>query len=167
MIDVIVWPGAIGGLGIGIYLLAQHWITNRQLGCSLSYGSVCALFSRSHYFRSGEFASFNNWRLWFLLGLPMGGYLALVTSGQTWTPSWSLGAMYDSVMPQALWAKALWLTIGGTLMGYGARLAGGCTSGHAVAGFALLNPPSLLAASLFFLCGTITVQILFRVIGGG
>lgn len=163
MTDIIVWPGWVGGLAIGLYLLAQHWVSNRPLGCSLSYGSVCALVSNVPYFRSGEFASRNNWRLWFLLGLPLGGLVALLTSGAEWKPQWSMGRYYDAVLPEPLWAKAAVLMIGGALMGYGARLAGGCTSGHAVAGVALLNPPSLLAAAIFFASGTVTVQLLFRV----
>lgn len=162
MVDVIVWPGWLGGLGIGLYLLAQHWASNRPLGCSLSYGSLCALGSRVPYFTSGEFTQRNHWRLWFILGIPIGGFIALLTSGQSWQPTLSMGALYDTVLPQALWAKALVLAGGGALMGYGARLAGGCTSGHAVAGLALLNPPSLLAAALFFLSGLITVRFLFR-----
>lgn len=162
MVDVIVWPGWLGGLGIGSYLLVQHWASNRPLGCSLSYGSLCALGSRAHYFSTGEFERRNHWRLWFILGIPFGGFIALLTSGQTWQPTLSMGALYDTVLPQALWAKALVLLGGGALMGYGARLAGGCTSGHAVAGLALLNPPSLLAAALFFVSGLVTVQLLFR-----
>lgn len=162
MADVIVWPGWLGGLGIGLYLLAQHWASNRPLGCSLSYGGLCGLFSRVPYFTSGEFAHRNHWRLWFILGIPFGGFIALITSGANWTPTFSMGEMYDAVLPRPLWAKALWLMVGGALMGYGARLAGGCTSGHAVAGLALLNPPSLLAAALFFASGLATVQLLFR-----
>lgn len=162
MIDVIVWPGWLGGLGIGLYLLVQHWASNRPLGCSLSYGSLCALGSRAPYFTSGEFAQHNHWRLWFIFGIPFGGFVALLTSGQAWQPTLSMGALYDTVLPQALWARALVLIGSGALMGYGARLAGGCTSGHAVAGVALLNPPSLLAAALFFTSGLVTAQLLFR-----
>lgn len=164
MVDVIVWPGWLGGFGIGLYLLAQHWASNRPLGCSLSYGSLCALGSRASYFTSGEFECRDNWRLWFILGIPFGGFLALLTSGGTWQPTLSMGAMYDAALPQALWAKASLLLGGGMFMGYGARLAGGCTSGHAVAGVALLNPPSLLAAALFFASGLATVQLMFRVL---
>jgi uncharacterized membrane protein YedE/YeeE len=153
MADLIVWPGWLGGLGIGLYLLAQHWASNRPLGCSLSYGSLCALGSRMPYFTSGEFERRNHWRLWFILGIPFGGFIALVTSGVSWTPTLSMGALYDTVLPQALWAKALVLVGGGALMGYGARLAGGCASGPAVAGWALHIPPRLLAASRFFASG--------------
>lgn len=162
MTDVIVWSGWVGGFAIGIYLLGQHWISNRQLGCSLSYNVVCGVVSRLSYFRTGEFTSRNNWRLWFLLGLPLGGFIALITSGESWQPDFTMGQLYESVLPDSIAAKAVWLIAGGALMGYGARLAGGCTSGHAVAGLALLNPPSMLAAALFFASGTATVQLLFR-----
>jgi len=157
------WPSWIGGLSIGLFALAQYWITNRQLGCSLAYGHVCGLVSRTEAFHSGELAPADNWRLWFLLGLPLGGFFAAATSpAEHFSMSLSMGEMYDHVMPTALWGKALLLTAGGMLMGAGARLAGGCTSGHVIAGCALLNPASLLAGALFFSGGLVTVQVLFR-----
>lgn len=51
--------------------------------------------------------------------------------------------------------------VSGMLMGVGARLAGGCPSGHVISGCALLNPPNLLAGALFFAGGLITAQLLF------
>ena len=163
MSDAIFWPSWLGGLSIGLFALAQYWITNHQLGCSLGYGHVCGLVSRAEAFHSGELAPADNWRLWFLLGLPLGGLVAVLTSPTThFSANLSMGQMYDQVMPSALWAKTLLLTAGGALMGTGARMAGGCTSGHVIAGCALLNPPSLLAGALFFSGGLVTVQILFR-----
>ena len=163
MSDTLFWPSWIGGLSIGLFALAQYWITNRQLGCSLAYGHVCGLVSRIEALHSGELAPADNWRLWFLLGLPLGGFLAAATSpAGHFSMSLSMGEMYDHVMPTALWGKALLLTAGGMLMGAGARLAGGCTSGHVIAGCALLNPASLLAGALFFSGGLVTVQVLFR-----
>jgi uncharacterized membrane protein YedE/YeeE len=162
MSDTIFWPGWLGGLAIGLFALAQYGITNRQLGCSQGYGHLCGLVSRAQTFHRGELASSDNWRLWFLLGLPLGGLIAALTSPETnLAPTLSMGEMYDRVMPQARWAKAVLLTFGGALMGVGARLAGGCTSGHVIAGCALLNPPSLLAGALFFAGGLVTVQLLF------
>ena len=70
--------------------------------------------------------------------------------------------MYDSVLPQAIWAKGAVLLGGGVLMGLGARMAGGCTSGHAIAGITLLNWPSVVSAVGFFLGGIVAVQLMFR-----
>lgn len=165
MFEVIIWPGWFGGAAIGVYLVLQHWLSNRPLGCSMSYGNLCGFVSRASYFHRGEFARLNNWRLWFLLGIPLGGLIATLTSNDgMWRPSFSMGELYDRVLPQALWAKGLVLMAGGVLMGLGARLAGGCTSGHALAGISLLNPTSLLVAALFFVGGTATVQIMFKLL---
>jgi uncharacterized membrane protein YedE/YeeE len=48
------------------------------------------------------------------------------------------------------------------MIGFGARLAGGCTSGHAIAGMSKLNATSLLAAMGFFAGGIVMVQMLFK-----
>ena len=165
MFEVIVWPGWLGGLAIGLYMLLQHWMTNQPLGCSMSYGNLCGFVSRASYFHRGEFARLNNWRLWFILGIPLGGLGATLTSNDgMWRASFSMGEMYDRVLPQVLWAKALVLAGAGVLMGLGARLAGGCTSGHALTGLSFLNPTSLLVAVLFFAGGTATVQIMFNLL---
>ena len=166
MNEVIIWTGWIGGIAVGLYALAQFWLTNRQLGCSLAYGNVIGFTSRLRYFHQGDFAQLNNWRLWFIVGIPLGGFLAGVTSpGFEVGLKWSMGDVYDRVMPGNHWLKGLVVMSGGVLMGYGARLAGGCTSGHVIAGCALLNPPSLLAGGLFFVGGLSTVQLLFGQFG--
>lgn len=161
MTEVIVWSGWIGGIGVGLYALSQFYLTGKKLGASTAYGNVCSYFSKASFFKTGAYANGNSWRLWFLIGLPIGGLLAALTSPGEIVLSFSLGEMYDSVFPQALWAKGLLLTAGGILLGYGARAAGGCPSGHSISGLSLLNPPSLLASIGFFIGGIIMVQFLF------
>jgi hypothetical protein len=73
--------------------------------------------------------------------------------------------MYEQVLPDAMWLRGLYLIAGGTLIGYGARLAGGCQSGHSINGMSLLNPPSLLASAGFFVGGIVSVQALFALFG--
>ncbi len=166
MTEVIVWSGWIGGLGIGLYALFQLLITGKVLGVSSGYCSLCGCFSRAAFFiEQKEKDGPLNWRLWFLLGLPLGGLLAAWTSPGPVVASFSLGELYDAVFPSAVWAKGLVLVAGGLLMGFGARMAGGCTSGHAISGMAMLNPPSILAAAGFFIGGTIMVQVLFWMFG--
>ncbi|MCC6750610.1 MAG: YeeE/YedE family protein [Deltaproteobacteria bacterium] len=167
MTEVVVWSGWIGGIGIGLYGLAQLWLSGQPLGVSTGFGNVCALASRRSFFRTGPYADPFNWRLWFLLGIPLGGLLAALSSPGPLVASFSLGRLYDQVLPSAVWAKGAVLFAGGALMGLGARMADGCTSGHAIAGVSLLNPPSLLAAAGFFVGGTAAVQALFRLTGHG
>lgn len=162
MTEVIVWSGWIGGLAVGAYALSQWILTGHALGASTGYGNVCSYISKATFFHQGDYENANNWRLWFLLGIPLGGLLAALTSPGQLVPSFSMGAMYDRVLPQALWAKGLVLTLGGIAIGYGSRAAGGCTSGHSISGISMLNPPSVLASAGFLIGGTVMVQALFR-----
>lgn len=58
---------------------------------------------------------------------------------------------------------ALLLT-GGLLVGFGARYAGGCTSGHSISGISNLQLPSLIATVGFFIGGLIMVHLIFPLI---
>ena len=56
------------------------------------------------------------------------------------------------------------LAIGGFLVGFGSRYAGGCTSGHAISGLSDLQLPSLIAVIGFFIGGLFMVHILFPIL---
>ena len=58
------------------------------------------------------------------------------------------------------------LIAGGLLVGFGARLGGGCTSGHGVCGIARLSPRSLVATALFMATAAVVVFVARHVIGG-
>ncbi len=161
---VIFWQGWVGGIAIGSYLLFQLIISGHPLGVSTAFGNVCGMFSRLPFFHRGSFEDNFNWRLWFIIGIPLGGLIAALTSPGPIVPSFSLGELYDSVLPAALPLRALVLSAGGVLIGLGSRMAGGCTSGHSISGLALLNPPSIVASAGFFAGGIIIVQFLFNIL---
>jgi len=162
MSELVVWSGPVGGALIGLYLVAQYWLTGTPLGCSTGYGNFCAMLSRARYFRTGDYATWNNWRLWFALGLPLGGAVAMLTSGIAPELTLSMGALYDTVLPSSPIGRTAYLVAGGALIGFGARMAGGCQSGHSINGMSLLNLPSLVASVGFFIGGIVAVQALFR-----
>ena len=62
------------------------------------------------------------------------------------------------------WKIILILVIGGFLVGFGTRYAGGCTSGHAISGLSNLQIPSLIAVIGFFVGGLIMTHLLFPLI---
>ena len=165
MHDVIVWSGWVGGIAVGLYMLVQFIVSGKALGVSTGYGNVCGLASRRPFFRTGKFADRLNWRLWFVLGIPLGGCVALLTSGGSFRPHFDMGEMYMAVMPGSVWLRGLLLVVGGVMIGYGSRLAGGCTSGLSITGLSLLNPPSLVASIGFFVGGIVAVQALFAFFG--
>jgi uncharacterized membrane protein YedE/YeeE len=165
MAELVVWPGWIAGAAIGVYLALQYYLTGKPLGCSSGYGNLCGVVTRTPFFRRGEFESRTSWRLWFTLGLPLGGAIGVLSSGGAIEPSFHMGALYESVLPESLALRAVYLVAGGVLIGLGARMAGGCQSGHAINGLSLLNPPSLLASAGFFVGGVVAVQALFGWLG--
>ena len=165
MDNVTVWAGGLGGAAIGVYLLLQYWLTGKALGVSTGYGSLCALGSNRPFFKQGPYIERWGWRVWFLLGLPLGGALAYLTSpGTEWVLTMEMGTLYESVLPDMLGLRALVLVVGGVCIGFGARMAGGCPSGHSINGLSLQNPPSLWASLGFFAGGIVSVQTLFRVV---
>jgi len=160
--EVTVWSGWLAGLAIGLFVILHFWLVGKPAGCSTGYGNVCGLVCKSvPYFHQGEHKNNNNIKLWFLIGIPLGGLISALTSPEPWHLSFDMG-IYDDVLPQSDAAKAIWLVFGGALLGFGARLAGACTTGHALVGGAMLNPPSLLAGAVFFASALIATQLIFN-----
>jgi uncharacterized protein len=164
MTEVLYWSGWIGGIAVGLYSLTQFIVTGKPLGVSTGFGNVCGLVSRRPFFHRGSYADNLNWRLWFILGIPLGGFIAALSSPGAIELSFSLGPLYDSVLPASLLLKLPLLLFAGVMIGYGSRRAGGCPSGHSIAGMALLNPPSILASAGFFAGGIIMVQLMFNLV---
>ena len=54
--------------------------------------------------------------------------------------------------------------VGGLFIGFGTRLAGGCTSGHGIFGISNLEVPSLVATVSFMVAGIVTTNLVYRVI---
>jgi uncharacterized membrane protein YedE/YeeE len=152
--------GWLAGIGIGLFILLHFWVMGKPVGCSTGYGNLVGFFSKAPFFHTGEYTQLNNWKLWFLLGIPLGGLSNLIGSGLPLTWSFDMG-LYESILPQSPVAKAIWLVMGGFLLGFGARMAGACTTGHALVGCSLINKPSLLAAGVFFSSALVTTQLLF------
>jgi uncharacterized membrane protein YedE/YeeE len=154
------YMAAISGSLLGLFITLHFWVTGRAVGCSSAYGNFCAYTCNIPFFHRGEYTTRNHPRLWLILGLPLGGLLYVTLLGNGFHFSFSMG-IYDAILPSTASAKGLWLLLAGFLLGFGARLAGACTTGHVLIGAALLNPVSLLAGALFFISAFITTRLLF------
>jgi uncharacterized membrane protein YedE/YeeE len=80
-----------------------------------------------------------------------------------WEPIWALG-VFDRAIALGPGGKLAWMFVGGLLIGFGTRLAGGCTSGHGIFGLANFERPSLLSTVSFMAAGIATTQIIYRLI---
>jgi uncharacterized membrane protein YedE/YeeE len=131
----------LGGCLIGLASVLLMALTGRIAGISGILGGALSL-------AAGDKA----WRFAFLAGL-IGAPLAMGLIGRP---------LPEAQMP------ASWLVIAasGLLVGFGARLGGGCTSGHGVCGMARLSPRSIVATVVFMASAAIVVAIVRRVTGG-
>ena len=101
---------------------------------------------------------------WILVvGIIIGAFVSSVLSG-TFAPEWvpPLFASTFSANPLVRWILAL---IGGILLKFGARWAGGCTSGHGLSGMAQLSVTSIVTVCFFFLGGIVTAMTTFALAG--
>jgi uncharacterized membrane protein YedE/YeeE len=149
------WPFWLSGLAIGAFVPLFAWVTGKLLGISSSYLELC------HAARTDRP---ERWKLWFALGLPLGGLAATALDGD-WRAVATLDAL-GSWLALAPAAQLALLALGGALIGYGARTAGGCTSGHSIVGVALGAKSSLVATLGFMLGGFAATWALVALAGG-
>ena len=97
-----------------------------------------------------------------LVSVLLGGILAAVVSGR-----FELRAdMGDEFANLVVSGPAMWpvLFIGGLLVGFGTRLAGGCSSGHGLSGCSRFQPASIVATAVFFGSAVVVSTLLWKVI---
>lgn len=153
---------AIAGAIIAVITLTLLLIANKRLGLSTGLEDICSLALGQPYFQRSAVTAGRGWRLPFLLGLTLGGFLSAALGGG-WHPTWALG-MFDKVIGFGPAGKLVWMFAGGVFIGFGTRLANGCTSGHGIFGISNFELPSVVAAATFFGSGILATQLIYRVI---
>lgn len=148
------WPWWVGGLAVATVALGLLYVENKQLGVSTGCGELCRLPLSSQ--------ARSSWRPRFLGGIVLGGMVAALLGGHG--PTLAMGRLDQLVHGTA--PKLALLFGAGLLIGGGARLAGGCTSGHSIIGTALGARASWLATALFMLAGFATTRFVLFLHGG-
>jgi uncharacterized membrane protein YedE/YeeE len=154
-------PWAVAGAGIAAVTLTLAFVLNRRLGISTGFEDLCSLVLRAPYFTRPSLLGARRWRLPFVVGLFLGGVLSAVLGGG-WAPTWTLG-MLDARLGLDPLGKLIWMFVGGLFIGFGTRMAGGCTSGHGIFGMSNFELPSLVSTISFMTGGIVTTQLLYRV----
>lgn len=154
-------PWAMAGAGIAAITLTLLFVANRRLGISTGFEDICSLVLQQPYFRRSGVQSEREWRLPFLGGLVLGGFLSALVGGG-WGPTWALGT-FDEIIGFGPAGKLGWMFIGGLFIGFGTRLAGGCTSGHGIFGMSNFELPSLITTLSFMTGGIVTTNLIYRV----
>jgi uncharacterized protein len=177
------WPWYVAGPLIGLMVPLLLLVGNKLLGISSNFRHACAavLPSRADFFRY-DWRSQGGWNLIFALGILLGALFAGVVlrdpeavriSAATRADLAGLGISdFSGMVPAELFSWSaiftlrglIFFAVGGFLIGFGTAYAGGCTSGHGIAGLANFELPSLLAIIAFFVGGLITTHLILPVL---
>ena len=151
---------AVAGAAIAAVTLSLLFVANRRLGISAGFEDVCSLVLQQPYFLREGLRSARKWRLPFVGGLVLGGFLS-ATLGGGWQPTWDLG-MFDQTIGFGPVGKMAWMFVAGLFIGFGTRLGNGCTSGHGIFGMSNFELPSLVTTISFMAGGVVTTHLLYR-----
>jgi uncharacterized membrane protein YedE/YeeE len=172
------WPWYVAGPIIGLFVPALLLLGNRQFGISSNLRHLCAAIAPSRIeFLQYDWRATGLWNLAFLAGILAGSVIAgrligiedVAISPDTRATLAALGVHdFSGLVPADLFSWSGLLTPrgvlliagGGFLVGFGTAYAGGCTSGHAIAGLAVFERASLLAVIAFFAGGMFGTYVL-------
>ena len=150
----------LAGIGLGLVLLSAYALVGRGLGASGAFASVVASGTAivqgttrasaspalAPYLVDGAASPLRDWLVLELAGVVAGGFCS----------AWLAGRLHRAIEggPRVTGSQRMWASVGGgVLMGVGAKLARGCTSGQALTGGALLSAGSWIFIATCFASG--------------
>ena len=177
------WPWYISGFIIALVMLSLNYF-GKVFGMSTNLRTMCTIAGGDKYadFFKTDWKN-QKWNLLVVFGAMLGGFITVhfmsdpsnvAISQETIVQLSKLGidAPDGKLLPNALFGNEVFqspkiifiLIVGGVLIGFGSRYAGGCTSGHAIAGMSNLQKQSLKAVIGFFVGGLIMTHFILPLI---
>lgn len=166
-----IWSPYVVGAYIGILGCLTLLLSNKTIGCSTAYSKTSGMLEKLLWKQRVEKNLYYqkmspriDWEWMLVAGIVIGSYISAKLSGQfslTLIPE-----LWGSQFGQSTALRSGVALIGGILMGFGARWAGGCTSGHGISGTMQLSISSWLSSIFFFVGGIVSATIIFYLIGG-
>jgi uncharacterized membrane protein YedE/YeeE len=176
------WPWWVAGPLIGLTVPLLLIMGNKTFGVSSSLRHICAaIFPSRIPFFSYQWKR-EVWNLFFVFGILSGGFIAAnllrdpdpISLNPALVSSLQDHGLHDysGLMPQDLfnWHSLLTakgfilIVVGGFMVGFGTRYAGGCTSGHSISGLSNLQWPSFVATICFMMGGFIMTNLVLPII---
>ena len=178
------WPWYVTGPLIGLTVPLLLILGNKHFGISSSLRHICA----ASFPANVEFFKYNwkkeLWNLFFVAGIVIGGFIAAKYFSSTQPVNINSTLVeqlnkygindYSNLVPTQLFSfdsllsprGFIMMIVGGFLVGFGTRYAGGCTSGHSIMGLSTFQLPSLIATICFMIGGFIMSNLLLNYILG-
>ncbi|MHC2194225.1 hypothetical protein ACVJF1_006858 [Bradyrhizobium diazoefficiens] len=163
------WSPYLVGAGIGLLSWIAFAVFGDPLGVTTAYSRVASLFAvpvigpeavaQNSYWKSMPLKW--DYGVWFLVGIPLGAFLSAVMSG-TWRLEPLVPEVWKERFGPSIAKRFVGAFLGGIVIMYGARLAGGCTSGHGISGGLQLAVSSWLFLAVMFATGLGISALMFR-----
>ncbi len=177
------WAWYVSGPLIALSMFLMFYF-GKRLGVSSNLENICSIAGAGKVVDYFKFDwRENSWNIAFMLGLILGGYIAftylipnetITLNPQTVENLQELGFqdIGKTYLPPEIFSIEAMLSlkgfsilfIAGILVGFGARYAGGCTSGHAIVGLSMLELPSLISVIGFFIGGLLMTWFILPLI---
>lgn len=163
------WSPYLVGALIGVLSMLTFYFSNKPLGASTAYARLAGMLgsiAAPKHTQSLKFYQDNkpavDWEVMLVIGAILGASLGAWQGNELsfeWLPPmWAARFGQDSLVLRL--AVAL---VGGILVAFGARLAGGCTSGHGISGALQLSVGSWIALACFFVGGIAAAMLMYRI----
>jgi uncharacterized protein len=163
------WSPYIVGALIGVLSMFTFYFSNKPLGASTAYARVAGLIGlqvapdhtrKLKYFKDNP-PKFG-WELMLVLAAIVGAFVAAWTGGEV-TGEFLPAMWQDRFGSDSLLLRTAVALAGGVLMAFGARMAGGCTSGHGISGTLQLSVGSWVSAICFFIGGIVAAMLMYMI----
>jgi hypothetical protein len=161
------WSPYLAGALTGVVIIASAWIAGNYFGASTCFvrvaGFIEQLFSAAHvntldYFR--RFVPEVDWQVMMVVGILLGAFISSLTDGSFKIKT--VPDMWASRFGSSPVKRGIFAFIGGIILMFGARLAGGCPSGYGLGAMVQLAVSGLIVVVCFFAGGIIFAQIIYR-----
>lgn len=162
------WSPYLVGALIGVLTMLTLIFSKKPVGASSAYADLAGMIGRLvaprhiaslKYYQEHKPAV--SWTLVFVLGA-IGGALLAAWSGGEITGYYLQDLWIARFGADSYLLRTILAFVGGAVMAFGARMAGGCTSGHGISGTLQLALSSWIAVICFFIGGIITAMLLYR-----
>lgn len=160
----------VAGAAFGLLTALSGVVAKQMLGASASFVSAAGLMlkaiapglTNNMYFKFVMPPSFS-WQMVLMIGVMAGAFVAARLMGDfglRWTPG--PDPQWQAVFGPSRLKRAVFVFVAGVIVEFGARLAGGCTSGLAVSGGVQLSPAAFIFMAALFMSGIPTAMLLYR-----
>ena len=163
------WSPYAVGIGIGILSWFSFLISRKPIACSTTFAKASGMIEKLFLGKKVDLKPYYqkiklvvDWQWMLVIGVVIGSMISALLSGDfhwQWVPSiWATKFGSNAIL------RVIVALVGGICLGFGARWADGCTSGHGISGTLQLTISSWISAICFFIGGILMAQLIFKLI---